>query len=253
MRRRIPSHVPYLYYVAGADGCGEQVFSETLRGIRKERRRLQGGGEEERRAPADVQEEVIKRLGVLGWPVAHSRSPAMHNAALAALGMRRLALPAPAGSARSCSRETTRALAGSGFVGANVTIPHKQAALALADSASARRGDRRGEHADARRRRHDSRREHRRAGPDRGDRRAAARARARSCSARAAAPARPCGRCARRARARCRSRTARASAPSSSRASSALARSRARSPPICSSTARRSAWRRRATSWRSSA
>ncbi len=27
------------------------------------------------------------RLGVVGWPIAHSRSPAMHNAALAALGM----------------------------------------------------------------------------------------------------------------------------------------------------------------------
>ncbi len=25
-----PAHVPYLYYVAGADGCGEQVFSNTL-------------------------------------------------------------------------------------------------------------------------------------------------------------------------------------------------------------------------------
>jgi cell division protein YceG involved in septum cleavage len=25
-----PAHVAYLYYVAGADGCGEQVFSDTL-------------------------------------------------------------------------------------------------------------------------------------------------------------------------------------------------------------------------------
>jgi shikimate dehydrogenase len=33
--------------------------------------------------------------------------------------------------------QTTRGLGGAGFVGANVTIPHKQAALALADSASA--------------------------------------------------------------------------------------------------------------------
>jgi cell division protein YceG involved in septum cleavage len=24
-----PAHVPYLYYVAGADGCGEQVFSRS--------------------------------------------------------------------------------------------------------------------------------------------------------------------------------------------------------------------------------
>jgi shikimate dehydrogenase len=30
----------------------------------------------------------VHRLGVLGWPVAHSRSPAMHNAAFAELGLR---------------------------------------------------------------------------------------------------------------------------------------------------------------------
>ncbi|HEX3432759.1 MAG TPA: shikimate dehydrogenase [Solirubrobacteraceae bacterium] len=82
-----------------------------------------------------MQEEVAKRLGVLGWPVAHSRSPAMHNAALAALGMqgwRYQLLPV----APVLLAQTVRALGDSGFVGANVTIPHKQAALALADSAS---------------------------------------------------------------------------------------------------------------------
>ena len=77
----------------------------------------------------------MHRLGVLGWPVAHSRSPAMHNAALQALGMedwRYQALPVP----RELFAETTRALGQAGFVGANVTIPHKQAALALAEQAS---------------------------------------------------------------------------------------------------------------------
>ena len=50
--------------------------------------------------------------------------------------------------------ETVRALPGAGFRGANVTIPHKQAALALADRAThARPGDRRREHAAVRRRR----------------------------------------------------------------------------------------------------
>ncbi len=75
-----------------------------------------------------------RRLGVLGWPVAHSRSPAMHNAAFAALGMdgwryQRLPVPPP------LLEQTVRALGDAGFAGANVTIPHKQAALALADSA----------------------------------------------------------------------------------------------------------------------
>jgi shikimate dehydrogenase len=79
----------------------------------------------------------VKRLGVLGWPVAHSRSPAMHNAALAALGMadwhyQRLPVPP------ELFDETVGGLAGAGFVGANVTVPHKHAALALADRATDR-------------------------------------------------------------------------------------------------------------------
>ena len=77
------------------------------------------------------------RLGVLGWPVAHSRSPAMHNAALHALGLdgdgwRYQLLPVPP----ERFAETVRALPAAGFAGANATVPHKHAALALADSAS---------------------------------------------------------------------------------------------------------------------
>jgi shikimate dehydrogenase len=74
-------------------------------------------------------------LGVCGWPVAHSRSPQMHNAALAAAGLdgwRYLRLPLPP----ELFAETVRALPAAGFRGVNVTIPHKQAALALADRAS---------------------------------------------------------------------------------------------------------------------
>jgi shikimate dehydrogenase len=77
----------------------------------------------------------MPRLGVLGWPVAHSRSPAMHNAALADVGLadwRYQRLPVPA----HLFAEVVPALHRSGFAGANVTIPHKQAALALADEAS---------------------------------------------------------------------------------------------------------------------
>jgi shikimate dehydrogenase len=76
-------------------------------------------------------------LGVLGWPVGHSRSPAMHNAALAALGLtgwRYQLLPVPP----ELFEATTRALPGAGFRGANVTIPHKEAAVKLADRASQR-------------------------------------------------------------------------------------------------------------------
>lgn len=74
-------------------------------------------------------------LGVLGHPVAHSRSPAMQNAALRELGLddwRYLRLPVPPDR----FEETVRALPGSGYRGANVTVPHKLAALAVADEAS---------------------------------------------------------------------------------------------------------------------
>jgi len=78
---------------------------------------------------------VTIHLGVCGWPVAHSRSPAMHAAALAAAGLdgwRYLRLPLPP----ELFAETIRALPAAGFRGVNVTIPHKEAALALAGSAS---------------------------------------------------------------------------------------------------------------------
>jgi hypothetical protein len=72
--------------------------------------------------------------GVLGFPVAHSRSPAMMNAAFAALGLdwRYVKLPVPP----ERFDETARALPASGYRGANVTIPHKLSALELADERS---------------------------------------------------------------------------------------------------------------------
>jgi shikimate dehydrogenase len=73
--------------------------------------------------------------GVLGWPVGHSRSPAIQNAAFREVGLdwRYVKLPVPP----ELFEETVRALPGSGYRGANVTIPHKHAALALADERSA--------------------------------------------------------------------------------------------------------------------
>jgi shikimate dehydrogenase len=77
---------------------------------------------------------VTTRLAVLGYPIRHSRSPAMMNAALAELGLdwRYLALAAPP----ALFDEIVRALGGAGYVGANVTMPHKLAAYALADERS---------------------------------------------------------------------------------------------------------------------
>jgi shikimate dehydrogenase len=72
--------------------------------------------------------------GVLGFPVGHSRSPAMMNAAFAELGLdwRYLALPIPP----ERFAETVRALPRSGYRAANVTIPHKLAAHDIADELS---------------------------------------------------------------------------------------------------------------------
>jgi shikimate dehydrogenase len=73
-------------------------------------------------------------VGVLGWPVSHSRSPAMHNAAFEALGLdwRYERLPVEPERFDAFVHE----LPGRGFAGANVTIPHKLRALAIADQAS---------------------------------------------------------------------------------------------------------------------
>ena len=59
----------------------------------------------------------------------------MHHAAYDALGLdgwRYQRLPVPP----ELFAETVRALPAAGFAGANVTIPHKEAALALADDAT---------------------------------------------------------------------------------------------------------------------
>lgn len=73
----------------------------------------------------------MKRLAVLGMPVGHSRSPAIHNAAFAALGMQgEWSYEAIEVSADDFAARV-EAMPAEGFVGANVTVPHKEAALAV--------------------------------------------------------------------------------------------------------------------------
>lgn len=72
------------------------------------------------------------RLTLLGYPLSHSVSPAMHNAALAELGLadwHYAPLPVPpAGLA-----EAVASLRGDAYAGANVTVPHKQSVVPLLD------------------------------------------------------------------------------------------------------------------------
>lgn len=70
-------------------------------------------------------------VGLMGWPVTHSLSPAMHNAAARALGLDLAYVPLPV--APGMVGEAVRGLAALGFLGANVTVPHKQAVLPLLD------------------------------------------------------------------------------------------------------------------------
>lgn len=73
-------------------------------------------------------------LGLLGWPVSHSFSPAMHNAAAAALGLNWAYVPLPVDP--QDIEAAVRGLPALGFVGANVTVPHKQAVLPFLDDVS---------------------------------------------------------------------------------------------------------------------
>lgn len=73
--------------------------------------------------------------GVIGWPVRHSRSPAIHNAAFAATGLDwlHLALPVEPGDAP----RAIGGMAALGIEGLSVTMPHKVAAAAAVDRLSA--------------------------------------------------------------------------------------------------------------------
>lgn len=78
----------------------------------------------------------MARLAVLGYPVGHSRSPAMQGAALAELGLADEWSYEAIEVAPDAFEARVRTMPGEGFAGANVTVPHKSAALALADELS---------------------------------------------------------------------------------------------------------------------
>jgi shikimate dehydrogenase len=78
----------------------------------------------------------MKRLAVLGHPVGHSRSPAMQNAALVQMGLAGEWSYEAIDVAPDELEQRVMAMPDEGFVGANLTIPHKEAALAIADNLS---------------------------------------------------------------------------------------------------------------------
>ncbi|QDR80318.1 shikimate dehydrogenase [Sporomusa termitida] len=72
-----------------------------------------------------------QKVGLLGWPLSHSLSPAMHNAAFAASGLDYVYLPLPTPPA--LLPQAVTGLAALGFSGVNVTIPHKVAIIDCLD------------------------------------------------------------------------------------------------------------------------
>jgi shikimate dehydrogenase len=72
-----------------------------------------------------------KLVGLIGYPVEHSLSPVMHNSAFAALNLNWCYVPLPVPPERL--GEAVAGLRAFGFVGANVTVPHKQAVMCFLD------------------------------------------------------------------------------------------------------------------------
>ncbi|MGD9537847.1 MAG: shikimate dehydrogenase [Alphaproteobacteria bacterium] len=75
-----------------------------------------------------------KLAGVMGWPVGHSRSPRLHGFWLEQHGIDGAYVPLAVPPARL--GEALRALSALGFAGVNLTLPHKEAALAHVDALS---------------------------------------------------------------------------------------------------------------------
>jgi shikimate dehydrogenase len=69
--------------------------------------------------------------GIMGWPVSHSRSPALHNFWLDEHGIDGAYVPLPVRPEQL--ERALRALPALGFRGVNLTLPHKEAALSIVD------------------------------------------------------------------------------------------------------------------------
>ena len=78
-----------------------------------------------------MSDKKIPLAAVIGSPIAHSRSPALHTHWLRRYGIRGHYIPMDI--AQKDLAEVIQAMPKMGFVGANVSIPHKETALGLAD------------------------------------------------------------------------------------------------------------------------
>ncbi|MCE9648081.1 MAG: shikimate dehydrogenase [Parvibaculum sp.] len=72
---------------------------------------------------------MIRKVCVIGWPIAHSRSPLIHNYWIKLHGIEDAVYERLAVRPEDLN-ETLRSLGDWGFIGANVTVPHKEAVFA---------------------------------------------------------------------------------------------------------------------------
>lgn len=75
---------------------------------------------------------TFKLAGVMGWPVAHSRSPKLHGYWLEHHGIAGAYVPLPVAPGRVA--DALKGLSALGFSGCNVTIPHKLEVMKLVDN-----------------------------------------------------------------------------------------------------------------------
>jgi shikimate dehydrogenase len=75
---------------------------------------------------------TTRLAGVIGWPVAHSRSPRLHNHWLRRHGIDGAYVPLPVRP--GALADAVRGLRAAGFRGCNVTLPHKEEAFRLCDT-----------------------------------------------------------------------------------------------------------------------
>jgi shikimate dehydrogenase len=80
-----------------------------------------------------TEQATLIRAGVMGWPVSHSLSPRLHGYWLESYGIAGR-YDAIAVTPEAFAR-TFRALPAAGYAGVNITVPHKEAALAAVDEA----------------------------------------------------------------------------------------------------------------------
>lgn len=78
--------------------------------------------------------DKTKILGIFGYPINHSISPAMHNAAIKALGLDMIYLPFEVKP--SNLKDAVNGIKGLGMLGVNITIPHKETVIKLLDDIS---------------------------------------------------------------------------------------------------------------------